>query len=383
MKILMISMFSPHFFNWAEQLKDSGHEIYWLDINDSNTIVKKINFAHHITGWRYKIDYPGRYLIKEKFPRLNSFINKFNERKLDLIFEKKLKEIKPDVIHSFVMYASCAPLLNIMNEHKYLPWIFSAWGNDLYFYRKYPLMLAEMKKSLQRIDYMFADCVRDYHIARDLGFKGIYLGTFPGRGGFELNKFNRYKRPHNTRNIILVKGYEHKFGRCNAVLKALSLIKADLMNYKVVVFGAQKEVLKYVQSKKFGGIANLEIHEKLPHSEVMKLMGQSLIFIGNSISDGTPNTLLEAIVMEAFPIQSNPGGATAEIIQDGRNGYLIEDPEDIVGIADVIKNTLINSNVIKKGVEFNNIHVKPIIERAHVKNMVISKYELVNDRLTS
>ena len=73
---------------------------------------------------------------------------------------------------------------------------------------------------------------------------------------------------------------------------------------------------------------NFEILGKIPHEEVLKLMGKSLIYIGNSDSDGMPNTMLEAIFMGASPIQSNPGGATAELIQNGVNGLLIEDCED-------------------------------------------------------
>ena len=37
-----------------------------------------------------------------------------------------------------------------------------------------------------------------------------------------------------------------------------------------------------------------------------------------------------------FPIQSNPGGATAELIHNGENGLLIEDCEDIEEIKRLI-----------------------------------------------
>ena len=69
-------------------------------------------------------------------------------------------------------------------------------------------------------------------------------------------------------------------------------------------------------------------------------MGKSLIYIGNSNSDGMPNTMLEAIFMGAFPIQSNPGGATAELIQNGVNGLLIEDCEDMEDIKRLILKAL-------------------------------------------
>jgi hypothetical protein len=43
--------------------------------------------------------------------------------------------------------------------------------------------------------------------------------------------------------------------------------------------------------------------------------GQSILHIGNSISDGMPNALLEAMGMGAFPIQSNPGKVSEEVIR--------------------------------------------------------------------
>ena len=48
----MVSIFSSHFFNWVKQLESSGHQIYWLDVYDSNTKVKEIEFVEKIIGWR-------------------------------------------------------------------------------------------------------------------------------------------------------------------------------------------------------------------------------------------------------------------------------------------------------------------------------------------
>ena len=113
----MLSIFSPHFFNWTQQLENSGHEIYWLDVYDSNTKVEKIDFVQQITGWRYKWDYPGRYFFKSKAPGLTKLVNRVNERKLEEVFEEKLREIQPDVVHSFVMFIACYPILKVMKKY--------------------------------------------------------------------------------------------------------------------------------------------------------------------------------------------------------------------------------------------------------------------------
>jgi hypothetical protein len=56
--------------------------------------------------------------------------------------------------------------------------------------------------------------------------------------------------------------------------------------------------------------------EFISNSEVLEIMGQSVLHIGNSISDGMPNALLEAMGMGAFPIQSNPGKVSEEVIKE-------------------------------------------------------------------
>ncbi|TXD93971.1 glycosyltransferase family 4 protein [Gillisia hiemivivida] len=373
----MVSIFSNHFFRWTEQLRDSGHEVYWIDVYDSNTHVKKIDFVHQIIGWRNKIKYPGRYWIKQNSPKLYKFINRINQRKLAQIFESKLSEIRPDVVHSFVMYSACVPIYKVMKKYPTIKWIYSAWGNDLFFYQNENQKLQDMKLVLPELDYMFADCVRDFKIAKKHGFQGEFLGAYPGGGGYEFELYEPFLKPYTQRKIILIKGYEHKFGRCNKVLKAIDILKEELSGFNIVVFGANDKVLNFVKKNRLNEWENLIILEKLSHSEVLKLMGESLIYIGDSISDGMPNTLLEAIVMEAFPIQSNPGGATAELISHKENGLLIEYPEDFEEIAKHISYALIHLDKVQEGIAYNNKEVKPKLERNFIKKLVLIQYEKV------
>lgn len=374
----MVSMFSSHFFNWTEQLKESGHEIYWLDVFDSNTQVKKIDFVKQIIGWRFKWDFPGRYIIKHNSPLLNKAINVLNERKLEEVFEEKLKEIKPDVVHSFVMYSACVPILRIMKKYRKISWIYSAWGNDLFYYQNFEKQRNDMIRVFPRLDYMFADCRRDLNLAVKFGFKGKVLGAYPGGGGYNFSDYNLFLRERKQRDTILIKGYQHKFGRCNMILLAIAKDFQKLKEFNIVVFGANKEVIDFVNdSQALQQMKNLTVLEKIDHTQVLKLMGRSYIYIGNSISDGMPNTLLEAIVMETFPIQSNPGGATAEIIEDGENGLLINNAEDYDEISSLIKKALKNPKLVENAIIVNNKTIKPKLERNFIKNQVLGKYEMV------
>lgn len=377
----MISIFAPHFFNWTEQLKDSRHEVFWLDVLDSNTDVEKIDFAEQITGWRYRQDFKGRYLLKSKAPKLNKLINLLNERKLTDVLEAKIKEIRPDVVHSFVIYLSGIPILPVMGKFPELKWILSTWGSDLYYYRNQPKYLEGIKKVLPKIDYLFTDCKRDQQIALENGFQGKFMGVFPGGGGFELEKLAEYYQPHEERNIILIKGYQGKHGKCVEVLKAVSGLNSELKNHEIVVFGAAEEVFEYIDSSELKHRNNLKCLEKLAHQDVLKLMGRSLLYIGNSSSDGMPNTLLEAIVMGAFPIQSNPGGATAELIEDGKNGVLIEDPTDVQELKNILNRAINQSQNLKTGVAYNFENIRPMLDRNRVREQVLEKYKLIESEI--
>lgn len=383
MKILMLSIFAPHFFNWAEQLKDSGHEVYWLDIFDSNTEMGQIDFVEQIIGWRYRWDYPGRYFLKKNAPAFTRLINIFNERDLQKMFDKKLREIKPDVVHSFVMYLASSPIREVMKQHPNIKWVYSSWGSDLYFYRNRERELREMKQTLPELDYMFSDCHRDYEIALVNGFSGEFLGVFPGRGGYDFRLTDSLMMSFGERKNILVKGYQGLHGRCIPVLKALWNIKEEIetKGYKVIVFGTDKEVREYVANSPLKNWEKLQVFGNLPHLKVMRLMGASFLYVGNSHSDGTPNTLLEAIILGTFPVQSNPGGATEELIEHRKNGLLIEDPENFNAIAELLMEAIDNSELRRNAVAWNLERIKPELERGRIRQKVLNAYQKIEEEL--
>jgi glycosyltransferase involved in cell wall biosynthesis len=380
MKILFLSVFSNHFFNWVLQLKYSDHELYWLDIHDSNTEVNRIDFVKQTVNWKMRVEYPGRYAIRSYFPTLDKFIAQFNNRKMESVLLRKIQEIKPDIIHSFEMHSACVPIVQIMKKNPSINWIYSSWGTDIFYYRNDSYRLEGMKEVFSNLDYMFSDCERDYNIAKNLGFNGVYLGTFPGGGGYHFSNFNKFFEKVN-RKTILIKGYDRPFGRCINVLKAIDMIKDEVAGFQIVVYGANDQVLEFVNQSDLCQMKNLEVLRRISHSELMKLKGKALLYIGNNISDGMPNTMLEAIIMGAFPIQSNPGGATAEIIEDGRNGFLINDPENIDEIAYLIKKAINNPQLIGDGNQYNYQFLRPKLEREYIKKQVLEKYKLVEDNL--
>jgi glycosyltransferase involved in cell wall biosynthesis len=385
MKILFVSIPSIHAIRWIENLKDESHELYWFDILDKGSInISDDVKIKKITYWkkRKKKYIRGEYFLRKKAPIIYNKIQPYLETTIDEQLVKTIQDIKPDIVHSFEMQSCSYPILETMLKYPKLTWVYSCWGSDLFYYQNFKTHKKKIKNVLKRIQVIHTDCNRDYLLAIKMGFKGVYSGVIPGGTGYDLKLLEAYKQPIKERKIILVKGYEHTFGRALNVLKALHLLNDFLLDYKVVVFAAHKKVIDFVNINKFP----FRVIEKdsLNHIETLKLMGQSKIYIGNSISDGMPNTLLEALIMNAFPIQSNPGNVTSEVIVDGVNGLLINDPNDI----EHIKNILFK--VLNKGseIDFNTaikMNIKIANERLDAvlnKKKVIDFYENIEERLS-
>ena len=353
MKILFISMPSVHVIRWIENLKDTSHELFWFDVLDRGRL-DTLESVTQFVEWKKRKVQPikGEYFLSKKYPTVFEKIQPLLEVTANEALEKIILEIQPDIVHSFEMQGCSYPILKTMQKYHNIKWLYSCWGSDLYYYQQFPIHLKKIKLLLSRVNYLHTDCKRDFELAKQLGFQGKHVGVIPGGTGYKLQDLEIYKLPLEERKIILVKGYEHHLGRGLNVVKALQGIQNLIQHYKVVVFGAHTKVIDYINSQNL----NFTVFDRhgLSHDELLKIMGRSLIYVGNSISDGMPNTLLEAIVMGVFPIQSNPGGVTGEIIENGKNGFLIQDPNNIKEIQQHIEEALKDNERLRNAQSINH-----------------------------
>ena len=374
MKILFISMHSIHAIRWMENLKDTNHELYWFDVLGRGKL-ETIDSVCQFTEWKKRkvTQIKGEYFLSKKYPEVYEKIMPFLEVTANEALEKIILKIQPDVVHSFEMQGCSYPILKTMNKFPKLNWIYSCWGNDLYYYRNIQKHKTKITSVLKRVNYLHTDCKRDYKLATELGFIGKYLGVIPGGTGYRIDDLIKYRAPIDERKIILVKGYQNLFGRGLNSIKALEKTQIETKVYSIIIFGAHKEIIDYIDEKQLP-FKVFHRHE-LQQEQLMELMGKALIYIGNNVSDGMPNSLLEAIVMGAFPIQSNPGCVTEEIICHGENGLLIENPECINEIEDLIIQAISNQGMLKKAAKINIDLAKKRLDYDINKKQVIGIYE--------
>ncbi|QSW87490.1 glycosyltransferase family 4 protein [Flavobacterium endoglycinae] len=376
MRILMTAIPNHHFFQWVNQLENSGHEVCWFDITDGGPKVERIKWVNQIKGWKLRFDYPFRHTIKNKFPSLYRFIQKYNERNVQEVFRKILNEFQPDIVHCFEMKLAGLPILPIIEQYPNIKLIYSSWGSDLYFYNQLGLTKDEVQQFLTRTDYLITDCRRDYEIALQNDFKNTFLGVFPGNGGITLEK--EFIKNVNERENILIKGYDDEIGKAIKIIEALELVPVDVIKkFKIIVYSTDTVVKKRIEESEHFNSFEIKIidrHGFISNAELLKLMGNSIIHIANSISDGMPNVLLEAMGMGAFPIQSNPGKVAEEVLENGINGYLINDPLDTTAIAKLIESAVSNTELRKTAQEYNTKFIADKYNRKKLKEEILQLY---------
>lgn len=376
MKILFVSMNAIHTSRWIGNLVDSGHELYWFDVLGKGSFDTNVEMYQIIDWKKRKIPYfKGEHFLRKKMPRFYEKIEPFIQVTANEKIEQLLKEIKPDLVHSFEMHSCSYPILKTMQKNPKMKWLYSCWGSDIYKYQEIPYYLPNIKKILARIDYLHTDCLRDYKLAMKLGFDGTHMEIIPGGGGFKLELFQKHFTPFEERKIILVKGYQHHVGRGLQIIKALEQLPHLYFKYKIVVFGAHSKVQNYIQNQKLP--FKVYGRHALSHEEILSLMGKSVLYIGNSISDGMPNTLLEAVVMGAFPIQSNPGNVTSEILLDRKNGLLIYNPDSISEIKALIEFSINNPNLLQKAFQYNQQNLKSKLEYNFIQQKIVDLYNKI------
>jgi glycosyltransferase involved in cell wall biosynthesis len=373
-----------HSARWINQLKDAGHEVFVFDCLDE-PIHEDLVWTNFTTNWsERKIRYiKGEYFLEKKMPRVYRFIEPYLKITASERLKTLIEEIQPDLIHSFEMQSETYPIIPL-SKKKNFKWCYSCWGSDLYYYNNYPVHKKLIKECLSQINYVFLECKRDKNLVLESGYKNEVLGTgFPGGGGYDIEKFNLYCEKTENRKLILIKGYEHKFGRALTILNAIELIVEKIKEYDMYVYSAHHSVVEKIEKMNLEYGLNIGFssrYNQISHDELLEKFGQAKIAIGNSISDGVPNTLMETIILRAFPIQSNPGGASEDYITHGENGFLIANPEDPEEIAALISKAL-SSEELLNNASIINKELSKKLEYKIIKNNVLKAYAKIESEL--
>jgi hypothetical protein len=389
MRILLVAMSdSIHTARWISQIADQGWDIHLFPSIDWGLVhpeIKNITVYHSLYGKSKNVDRSVDLRGFPVFTKIGAFIGIRvvkaiwpNYRIHHLI--RIIDRLKPDIIHS--MEVQAAGYLTLEAKKRYLgsfpAWIVTNWGSDIYLFGRFPDHEPKIKSVLAECDYYTCECLRDVKLAREFGFKGRVIGVSPNSCGFNLKQISRLRKsgPISDRRIIMLKGYQHWAGRALSGLKALESCTDILDEYEVVIYSASIKTVRAAKLfRKSTGIRTRIIPNGTHHNEILRLQGQARISLGLSISDGISTSLLEAMVMGSFPIQSWTACAD-EWIEDGKTGILVppEDPE-VVELA--IRRALTDDELVNQAAERNYRIAEERLDQSILKPKAIAIYTTV------
>jgi glycosyltransferase involved in cell wall biosynthesis len=127
------------------------------------------------------------------------------------------------------------------------------------------------------------------------------------------------------------------------------------------------------------GIPVRIIPRRTKHKEILALHGKARISIGISISDAISTSLLEAIIMGSFPIQTWTSCANEWII-DGKTGILVP-PELPEAIAKAIRLALTDDELVNNAAKENYFLTDKQLDQNFIKKESIRLYQTVYNRL--
>jgi len=397
-KILVVAMTeSVHTARWINELIDLGWDIHLfpsLDLIIHPSICDVTVHGFYVKPEKNKKTsfFPGAfpcpnqqisYYANIGLQKLQERYLEYHHKNIDSIKVKQLvqviKKIKPDIIHTLEMQHAgyITQKAKEMIGVSFPTWIYTPWGNDIYFFGRLPNHIEKIKAVLTSCNYYAPKSDRDIRLANEYGFKGEFLSLLPGNGGFDTGKMRSLwqKGKSSERKKIIVKGYQGIMGRSLVALYAIELCSECLKDFTIDVFSANNEVKIKAQIISHDTGLKMNILPPCSHEEMLKYYGQSRFSVGLSLSDGISNSLLESMAMGTFPIESNTSCAD-EWVTNGKNGFIVP-PEDPVYVAERIRAAATNDDLIDNAAAVNFEIIRNRMDNSVIKPKILDLYSYV------
>jgi len=359
MKILLVAM------------ADSVHTARWLS-------------QLQVAGCKLQVClYPSYEIPTDRFGRIKrSIYIRLNPEYRANALARKIRQFKPDLIHSLETqgagYLVEKARKLIIRKGSFPKWWHSNWGSDVYLFGRLAEHRERIKEVMEECDYYSCEVQRDVDLALKFGFHGQVLPVYPSGGGLKQELLERLRKDSvatSQRKVIMLKGYQGWAGRALVGIRSLERCADALKGYTVIIYcnsqGLDIKIAAELLSQSTG-IDVKRLPANTPNEEILTFHGLARISIGLSISDAISTSLLEAMAMGSFPIQSNTSCAD-EWITDGVSGLMVP-PEDPEIIEKAIRKALLDDSLVDAAARINYQKIREDADYEKLKELTIQSY---------
>lgn len=260
------------------------------------------------------------------------------------------------------------------------PWALFTQGSDFINMAERHFLHRQLTAfAVRRADALLADCRRDINFARKHGLRAVCNTLIlPGNGGVDLRLFcPGLDAVRRERLIVFPRGL-HPYMQTDVLLAAISLLFRE-PEYKNVVFillatPATVGILKEMAAKRNLSPDSVRVLPFMSRPKLAALLQHAAAIVSPSLTDGTPNSMLEAMACGALPVMSRLE-SVAEWISHGENGLLF-DAMDATELAVCFKRAISDLSLRKQAQQINYALVR---EKADYERVMPSMRDFLKE----
>jgi glycosyltransferase involved in cell wall biosynthesis len=253
-------------------------------------------------------------------------------------------------------------------------------GPDLYLNQHVSPHQELIREVITSCDQLIADNQQNYDLLAKMGVPSQRLsplGVVPGSGGIDVPGLSRLwpaLPSKRARVIVWPKAYEAPSSKALPVFEAIRMAWPRIRPCRIhLLWVVQPEIHAWFAKLPQEIRESCVLHGRLPRQETLDLMLQARIMLAPSLTDGIPNSMLEAMACGAFPIVS-PIDTLTPLIKSpdhtifARNLY----PDELASALDRAMN---DDTLVDEVVQRNREFVSRQANRDQIRPRVIKYYE--------
>ena len=213
---------------------------------------------------------------------------------------------------------------------------------------------------------------RDFLEIKNINKKIIYIPN-----AIDIKHFEKINPKKIAKPTIICVGKLHPQKNLNTIIKSISKVQKEIPNINLLIVGKGPEEIKLKKMVKSLGLGeNIKFLGQITGNNLIKLYKSSTIFLQPSIYEGQSLALLEAWASK-LPVMASKVGDNVFLIENAKNGYLINDPHSVQEIAKLIIKTLRSKNLKSMGENGYNL-VKNSFSWEKTAASTLKVYENIN-----
>ena len=215
-----------------------------------------------------------------------------------------------------------------------------------------------------------SNVVKNWGVKADK-LKVIYNGTRITNNEFSKSNSNIIK--------LITVGRLAPWKNVNTIIEAVHLLKNQDLKINLIIVGSGPEDLNLKKQVNNLNLTNEVIFTgQKKYSDLKEYYKSADIYIQASGYEGLPHVLLEAINFD-LAIISTPIGGTNEILQDGKNGFILDLEKGIKPNSENLKNIILEVVNNKKLTEEKKVNAKKLLNSKFDESKNLYEYlEILN-----